>query len=497
VGKSTVGQSLANLLGWRFVDIDALIALQYGAIREIFEQQGELTFRALESQTIAEIAQQERLVISPGGGAFLDPANRALLEAQGPVVCLRATPETLLKRVGKDLGRPLLMQNAGQQLLDLLARRQTLYDSFENQLWTDGLTAEQVAQQVQAYLPWQEQVRTPDGQGYPLLVGESARLYLPHLLRQHGLPRPSLLITDSIVGPLWGEILAQRWSIPIVQLPSGEAHKTLATVSELYQAFLKHGLDRHSLVLALGGGVIGDMVGFAAATYMRGIRWVNLPTTLLAMVDASVGGKTGVDLPQGKNLVGAFWQPSMVLSDPQFLTTLPEREYRSGLAEVIKHAYIGDPGLLEFLGQRRALVQRGVQVKLDIIQRDPFEKGERAKLNLGHTFGHGIESASQYQLLHGEAIAVGLVAAAWLAQKLGLAEKILPTLESTLQQVGLPIRAVGLDNALVRRLMQGDKKKQGTELHFALPYKLGEVHTDITASEELIMAAIAYACPAQ
>ncbi len=219
-------------------------------------------------------------------------------------------------------------------------------------------------------------------------------------------------------------------------------------ISHLWNAFLENGLDRKSTVIALGGGVIGDMAGFAASTYMRGMQWICVPTTLLSMVDASLGGKTGFDLPQGKNLIGSFYPPKLVLADPQVLVTLPERELISGMAEVVKHGIISDPELFDLCAcgldwvrsNLEQVVKRAMAVKIKVIEEDPYEKGFRAALNLGHTVGHAVELVSKFELRHGEAIAIGMVAEAKYAERIGIADTGLGnTIAGVLSGYGLPV----------------------------------------------------------
>ena len=265
----------------------------------------------------------------------------------------------------------------------------------------------------------------------------------------------------------------------------------------LWHGFLEHGLDRRSTVVALGGGVIGDMAGFAAATYMRGIRWVCVPTTLLSMVDASLGGKTGFDLPQGKNLIGAFYPPKLVLADPQVLETLSQAEFISGLAEVVKHGIIADPELFDLcrygLNPIKAdldrIVKRAMAVKIRIIEDDPYEKGFRAALNLGHTVGHAVELVSRFELRHGEAIAIGMVAEARLAERFHLAtEGLSDEIEGVLSNLGLP---TGIPRELPReeiiRTMRVDKKKSAKAIRFALPVEIGKVElVDVSDLESVL-----------
>ena len=489
-GKSTVGKELAALLGREFADSDPLIEKHAGrSIPQIFSHLGEAEFRRIESAVCAELAGRANTVIAVGGGAMLNPGNRAALERSGLAICLRAEVDELLARTA-DATRPLLAgDNASEQLAALLKTRRRLYDSFPTQIDTTGKSVAQVVDEIVSLLtPHSLPVNAP-GLKHQILLGYGLLDSLPAILAQHNLTGPTLLVTDENVA----RALSPELPYPQTALPAGEQHKTLDTIRQLYDAFLEHGLDRSGLVVAVGGGVIGDMAGFAAATFMRGLHWVNAPTTLLAMVDASLGGKTGVDLPQGKNLVGAFHPPSLVISDPFALNTLPEAERISGMAEVIKHGLLGDAALFESLeasttfGSRDQL-RRAIEVKIRVVEADPFERGERATLNLGHTVGHGVEAASGYRLRHGEAVAIGLAAETWVAERMGLAERGLTDRVSTLlKRTGLPTRCPGLDPVDIRTAMSSDKKKAGGQLKFALPKRVGEAVWGVEVDEALLM----------
>ena len=294
------------------------------------------------------------------------------------------------------------------------------------------------------------------------------------------------IATNTTLAPLYGEALFKRLPAAVlVTLPDGEQYKTLDTVAQLYSKFVKAGLDRGSTVIALGGGVVGDTAGFAAATYMRGVRFIQIPTTLLAMVDSSVGGKVGVDLPEGKNLVGAFKQPDSVLIDPDVLATLPEREWRCGAAEAIKHALIADPGLLDLIdpdGDQAAMIARAVQVKVNIVEQDPYEQNIRAYLNFGHTFAHAVEQVSGYQWLHGEAVGVGMVAAARLSAVTGLLDPVSAAqIEAIVKRYGLPTRLGALDPEALYEAMATDKKWQAGHSRFVLLEAFGKpkIVTDV------------------
>jgi 3-dehydroquinate synthase len=314
----------------------------------------------------------------------------------------------------------------------------------------------------------------------PALLGRGLLARLPALLAARRLQPPYVLITDSHVGPLHAAGLAATLPVPVVEFPAGEAHKNLDTVAGLYRACLAHGLERGGTLLALGGGVVGDVAGFVAATLLRGVAWVNLPTTVLAMADASLGGKVGVDLPEGKNLVGAFHPPALIVADTRTLETLPAAQVRAGLAEVIKSGAIGDADLFERLErgdiELESAIARAAAVKVGVVNADPYERGERAVLNLGHTIGHGVEAASGFRLSHGECVAIGMAAIARLAEDLGVAEAGLTArVESCLRRTGLPVRCPGLDPAAIRAAMAADKKKAHGQLKFVLPRRIGEV----------------------
>jgi 3-dehydroquinate synthase len=320
-------------------------------------------------------------------------------------------------------------------------------------------------------------VRTPDGE-YPIQIERGLLARLGDHAAAWGLDRRCAVVTNTTLAPLYGERLASALpNAVLVTIPDGEQHKTLDTVAMLYADFVSAGLDRSSTVIALGGGVVGDTVGFAAATYMRGVRLVQIPTSLLAMVDSSVGGKVGVDLPQGKNLVGAFKQPDAVLIDPDALATLPPREYRQGLAEIIKHGLLADEMILSLVRTSAIdeVIRRAVQVKIEVVQADPFEQNIRAHLNLGHTFAHALEQVSGYGIPHGEAVAMGLAAALRLSVRLRLCDSaLMEGVESLLRDVGLPTRTPPMDAELVYAAMATDKKWRGGHSRFILLRQVGQ-----------------------
>lgn len=341
---------------------------------------------------------------------------------------------------------------------------------------------------------------------YPVLLGAGLLEQLPAIAEERAAGRLTALITDTSVGRLYEEwesgVAGSGWMLPPaadagprpphnwatrLSIPPGEEHKTRDAWARLTDALLDQGFGRDSAIIALGGGVVGDVAGFVAATYQRGIPLVQVPTTLLAMVDASVGGKTGVDTPLGKNLIGAFHPPVAVLADPATLRSLPDAQFRAGLAEAVKHGFIADATYLDWiqaeaaaltardLGALEVLIQRSVEIKAAIVGADEREAGARAILNAGHTVAHALEHVSGYQLLHGEAVALGLVAECAMGERAGL----LPAgtrdhIASLLRKLGLPARAPMRSNPVrVRQAMLRDKKNVGGEIRFALPLEIG------------------------
>lgn len=512
-GKTTVGRLLAARLDRPFIDMDDQLQTHFGKpIREVFAQEGEAHFRTAEAQLCAQLAQQAGLVISTGGGALVSADNRTTLGATGVLLCLTANMDEILRRVAATGERPLLNvpeMEQRQRIQELLNSRRTAYGAIPHQIDTSGYSPEALVEQIVETLQGDAEVtgmtrltvRGPS-ESYHICIGEGILEAAGQLLVHRGLrPGPAAVVTNAQVAPHHGErLLASLRSTgfqpTLCLVPEGEQHKTLATIATLYDQFLAAELDRRSPIIALGGGVIGDMTGFAAATYLRGAPFVQIPTTLLSMVDASVGGKTGVDLPQGKNLVGAFKQPHVVLMDVDVLQTLPAAEFRAGLAEVIKHGIIGAPDLfVQFEEQGptslKHLVTEAVRVKIKIVEEDPFEQGRRAVLNLGHTFGHALEQVSNFSIRHGEGVAVGMVAATHMAAAIGRCDAgLIERVRTVLERVGLPVRLPGYDLEEVIAAMGHDKKRAGKTLRFVIPQALGDVVVIDNPGMEYVVAAL-------
>jgi 3-dehydroquinate synthase len=480
-GKSTIGKILAKNLKFPFIDLDHVIETNAGmSIPQIMDEQGEFAFRDLETTVLNKIvghaSSETSQVIALGGGALLHDENRAVAEANGKIILLMAEFEMLFQWLSDSHKRPLLAEDLRTKLSSMLAMRNEHYSSFPLFVHVQDKTPEQNARRIQIVLGRHHLSAMGE---YDVIVGKLSNL------TDFPIQNP-IIVTDENVAKFHLEKL--RSDLPesrSVIVPTGEAHKNLDTVSRLWKSFLESGLDRQSTVIALGGGVVSDLAGFAASTYMRGINWIGIPTTLLSMVDASLGGKTGFDLPEGKNLIGSFHPPKLVLADPSLLLTLTERELRSGMAEVVKHGIISDPELFELCKRGmdwvkqnlEEIVKRAMAVKIKIIEEDPYEKGIRASLNLGHTVGHAVELAGKFELRHGEAIAIGMVAEAKYAERIGVAQKGLTELISkVLIELGLPIKIPRtMSREQIIRAMRMDKKRNAKAVRFPLPAEIGKV----------------------
>jgi len=511
-GKTTVGMLLAERLGWHFVDTDKLIENEAGMpVAEIFLQKGEAYFRNREKELLQNLTKSTRTVVSLGGGTLVDPENRAVVEKCGPVVCLMCEPEVILQRMGDELNARPLLAGTGplERLKSLLSKRAALYASFPRSLNTTALTPDDVVRKIQM-LAGIFHVNAM-GTGYDVLIGRGILSTLALEFEERKLGGPFVAVSDANVAPLYlpavREALAACGPVESIVIPAGEQSKSLQTLASIYAELFRFKMERRGTVLALGGGVVTDMAGFAAATFLRGVSWVALSTSLLGMVDAAIGGKTAVDMPQGKNLIGAFYPPALVIEDLDVLATLPPHELKMGMAEAIKTAVVGDSKLLgkiEALGGKIPLdaldeiVRRAARVKIRVVEEDPFERrGPREALNFGHTLGHGIEANSDFRIPHGEAVAMGMIAESTLAEKIGVAETGLSVrLTGLLSAFELPVRhAAPVEKVLTH--VQADKKRRGGRVKWALPVAAGKVRVGLdVADEDVRQALLAIGCQA-
>lgn len=515
-GKSQVARLVAGCLGWSCIDLDSEVVRLAGKdIPRIFRDDGETRFRELESQALERACRGERQVIATGGGAVLGESNRNLMRESGLVICLEARPETIYERLKRHADppaadspvvRPLLQaQDPLERIRSLKASRQPLYALAGWTVHTDDLTPPEVSQEI--VRAWQlmyikraapalpqaaAQVTTLAG-SYPVIVDWGCLTRLGSILRGLGLSGRAIVIGDETVLALHGERLrtgleAEKYSTIVISVPPGESSKSLEMLSRLYDSLVEKRVERGDMILAFGGGVVGDLAGLAAATFLRGLPFVQVPTTLAAMVDASIGGKVAINHPQGKNLIGAFYQPRLVAADPQTLATLPPRELTSGWAEVIKHGLIMDAGLVAFLeenqAQLRALhpeltrqaISRSAALKAQIVSEDERETGRRTILNYGHTIGHALEAVTGYgRYLHGEAVSIGMVGAALLSQNLGLlSSQSVERQRRLLEGFGLPTRAEGVNSVELFKAMELDKKVRAGQVRWVLLEAIGE-----------------------
>jgi shikimate kinase/3-dehydroquinate synthase len=513
-GKTSVGKRLAAKLGLPFVDADAEI--EAGAqltISEIFERFGEQYFREGERKVIARLLNGGPLVLATGGGAFMNATTRDNIARCGVSIWLKPSFEVLLARVRKKSNRPLLKTADPEQTLRrLLEERAPTYALadfiIESLDGSHDAVVDAILRRLDAALgkdagqlqEARRQVEVPLGaRAYSILIG-------PGILDEAGVEIARIapgvhcaIVTDAHVAPLYLDRLSASLdrqglrSTPIV-CPPGEATKSYAEFARVCDALIEARIERRDAVIALGGGVIGDLAGFCAASLRRGVRLIQVPTTLLAQVDSSAGGKTGINSRHGKNLIGAFHQPSLVLSDTLCLDTLSARDFRAGYAEVVKYGLISDRGFFEFLesswrgvfagGPARAeAIAVSCAAKARVVVADETERGERALLNLGHTFGHALESLMGYdsaRLAHGEGVAIGIVSAFRFSRDLGLCSGQDATrVEAHLKAVGLPTRVrdiPGFDASPddVLAAMRQDKKVERGRLTFILARGIGE-----------------------
>ena len=530
-GKTTIGRLLARRLGKRFVDSDHAIEARTGAsIPWIFEIEGEASFRRREAEMIRELTAQGDIVLATGGGAILDPASRALLAERGTVIYLRAGIGAILQRTSHDKNRPLLQTaDPRRKLEQLLAQREPLYREIADLVIDTGRPNVQsmvqtILEQLDALAAGRaRRAKTSMNQAaqltlnvelgersYPIAIGPGL-LSDPAALARHIGGNKVAIVTNTTVAPLYLDKVAAplraagREVVEIV-LPDGEEHKHWGSLMSVFDALLATKCDRKTTLVALGGGVIGDLTGFAAASYMRGVPFVQIPTTLLAQVDSSVGGKTGINHPLGKNMIGAFYQPRAVLADTSTLSTLPDRELSAGLAEVIKHGAILDVEFFDWIEANiQALVAREPQalahaiarsceIKADVVRKDEREGGLRAVLNFGHTFGHAIEAGLGYgEWLHGEAVGCGMVMAADLSHRLGQVDAAtLERVRALVQAAGLPTVAPDLGIERWIELMEVDKKNEGGAIKFILLKPLGS--PSITSVPQEVLRATLAAC---
>lgn len=503
-GKSTVAERLAGWLGWALFDVDTEIEHEAGcSVAEIWAAEGEPGFRRREAAAVERlVCQPGPAVAALGGGTLEDATSRERLAAWGTGVYLEAEPGTLAARVEGGPPRPLLAEDPAAVMASLAAARAARYEALPCRVDATA-DAETVAVAVARYGRWP----IPEEVAPGVLVGEGALGYAGVVLGAIAAADAGALVVAT-AEPVWarhGAILETSlgehgWRTIPVTLPDGEASKSEASLSILWRALAENGADRDTPMAVLGGGAPGDVGGLAAATFKRGVPLVLFPTTLLAQVDAAIGGKNAIDLDGLKNVVGTFHLPERVVVDPLCLLTLSERDYRSGWAEVVKAGLIADPELFDLCADRaddllaRRLdvvaeaVGRAIRVKADIVAADLREAGPRRVLNLGHTLGHAFESVGAGRWTHGEAVSMGIVAAARFGEGRGVTEPgLADRITATLSALGLPTAPgdsdafdppYDLEPTRLAAAVRHDKKRGAGALHAVLPVRAGEVRIE-------------------
>jgi shikimate kinase / 3-dehydroquinate synthase len=535
-GKSSVGRKVSELLRWDFIDTDTLLSERYGMpVGQILIEFGEQRFRQMESEVLLQAADNKRVVIATGGGAVISEANRTFMREYGLTFYLEISIEIAWQRVqeqihqtGKSAERPLVVGTDGQQRLQsLYLKRKQWYEEAVVCINTNDDSQDAIAKRVVAFAlahgylkassQFQETITLQLGKVTSNAIIQWGGLYhLPEYLKSCGFSNRIFIVTDSNVGCIYSKpilsLLQNAGFVPqIFTVPAGEASKSIWSWQQILNWLVEEKAEQREPIIALGGGVIGDLAGFVAATYHRGIPLVQIPTSLLAQVDSAIGGKTGINHTLGKNLIGAFYQPELVIVDPAFLLTLPERVYLEGWAEIVKYGMILDADLFEILEDHTTslhardakllnkIITRCVQLKMDVVQRDERDGGLRNLLNYGHTFGHALEALTEYESwLHGEAVAVGMEVAAHIAVAKGLLmnEYALRQRELLLA-LRLPLRCPGIDTVSVMETMKRDKKARAGHMRWILPMRIGqaEIYDDVPLA--LIQNAVARVCSEQ
>ena len=532
-GKSAVGRSTARLLGWRFEDADERIVERAGKpVERVFAEDGEPAFRELERAIIAEFAREEHVVVSTGAGSVMHDQSLGGMLSSGLVVALEARPETVYRRLShiaeldgaEAMTRPMLQSDDPLGRIESLKReRQWAYAHAHWTVHTDDLTIEQAALEVVrawrrlgAPSAWEDDpelaatVRLEQG-AYPVFVGwDTLEDQLGRRLAQMGLSGRAFIVCDSNVVHPYGRAAQRSLHAAGIEMgmftfPAGEASKNLATATVLYEWLAERQAERRDAIVAVGGGVVGDLAGYVAATFLRGIRVVQAPTSLTAMVDSSIGGKTGVDLPVAKNMVGAFHHPAMVLTDVSALRTLPERALREGWAEAVKHGLALEAGLVDLYEEHADALQSldpelttravawNAAVKARMVSADEREmSGLRQLLNYGHTIGHGLEAAAGYDAyLHGEAVAIGMTGAA----RLGMLEGVTPPelverQASLIARFGLPSAYMGVEPEAILEAMSRDKKTTAGQISWVLLDGVGSSRTHRGIAPERVASVV-------
>lgn len=510
-GKSRVGQLLAKRLGVPFVDVDATVEAEAGcSIAQLFNSRGEALFRELEAAATSSALRVDQAVVALGGGAITTPAVQDMLAGVTVIWLDVSVAEATRRQAGQSSARPLLAGDAASRLAALKAARAGLYAAASRwRIDTDGLSCGQVADRVLGLLKELAVVEVATAAPYDVVIGHGALARLAPVVA--GASQVAVIASQalaSVASQVVATVEAAGVRAHLLSVPVGEAAKTSDVLATCWQGLAEAGFTRSDLVVGVGGGATTDLAGLVAATYLRGVGWVGVPTTVLGMVDAGVGGKTGIDLPQGKNLVGAFHEPLAVLADLDTLDSLPVGEVRSGLAEVVKVGFTDDPSILDLIetdpvgaldvasGTLAQLILKGVRVKAGVVATDLRERTTgtgpvgRERLNYGHTMAHAIETFEHYTWRHGPAVAVGAVYAAEVARRvLGLSSDLVARHRQSFASLGLPISYSQAPWDDLRQLIARDKKARGASVRMVLLRDIADVALVANPPEDDLRAA--------
>lgn len=496
VGKTSIGKKLAKKTNLSFLDLDEHIEKKACLkISEIFSRLGERRFRQMEREACKELSRMNNVVISTGGRTLLDKKNLSILASSGIIITLHCTQEKILRRIKNDRGqRPLLASNSKEALDRIYNEREPEYLKLPNKLDVTHLKPEDVVEEIMKLIKGEE-IR------FEMIAGEkrSSALICRGIIDDIGAflkniyqEKKAFILSDKEVFSLYGKRLTcglHEAGIreDVFLLPLGERQKNLVVVKKIYAWLQDKDATRSGLFISFGGGVISDIGGFVASTFHRGMTLMNIPTTMLSQVDASIGGKNSVNLNEAKNQIGTFYFPEHVVIDPLFLATLSHKQMQEGLIEALKAGIIADKDLflliknhvpelmLKDLRLLEQVITRAVKVKSSVVTQDPYEKNTRATLNLGHTFGHALEGSYKYsRLSHGQAVGLGMICASKLGMLLSLtSEDFLPEFKEVLARMKAPTQIKNMNASRILSLMQFDKKRKEGKISFVVPKKIG------------------------
>ncbi|MFP4081958.1 MAG: 3-dehydroquinate synthase [Candidatus Aminicenantes bacterium] len=509
VGKTTIGKRLAQKLDLEFLDLDDYIQKKtHLTIPQIFSEHGEPYFRRIEKKFCNQIAQKNNAVISTGGKTLLDKENLNSLSSSGIIITLLSSPDKILLRIkGGASKRPLLNSPPAESLYKIYRQRKHHYLNLPNKIDTTSLHEKEVVDEIVKLIKGESKRYEMDIREKKSSViiktglSQAVCSYLKDIVQE----KRVFILSDKNVFGVHGKTLLKELEraclkYSVFLLCPGESQKNLKTAEKVYSWLLKDKASRSSLLISFGGGVVSDVGGYVASTFHRGINLVNIPTTLLAQIDASIGGKNGINLNQAKNQIGTFYAPSLVMIDPLFLVSLDPRHMKEGTIEAIKAGVIADRVLFETIKKNarqillkdmkslEEVINRAIQVKLDIVNQDPYEKGKRKILNLGHTFGHALESYFNYEkITHGQAVGLGMICAGKMARLMKVSkEDLLSEIKEILHQWQMPLHLKNLDISKILSLMEYDKKRKEDSLSFVIPKRIGEAVTVKNVSKNII-----------